>query len=121
MEAFAPDKVKRFFTVYIATETSKTDRAIEGILTELKKIRTNLVSESELDRAQKYIVGSYEIDLQKNSNVASQLASNELYGLGIDEITKHPEKIFKVTREEVLEAAQKYIDLDAYVLSVVGG
>ncbi len=119
--SYSQEGIERgFFSVYIATESSKTNRSIEGILDELKKIRTDLVSDAELDRAQKYIVGSYEIDLQKNSNVAAQLAFNQLYGLGIEEVKKHPEKILKVTKQQVLEIAQKYIDLERYVLSVVG-
>lgn len=120
--SFSQEGIERgFFTVYIATEPPKVDRAIEGILYELEKIRSELVTVAEFERAKKYIVGSYEIDLQRNSNVASQLVFNELYGLGAHEIKKLPEKILKVTREEVLKAAQKYFTLDRYVLSVVGG
>lgn len=110
-----------FFSVYIATEPQKVDRAIEGILLELKKIRSEKVSDAEFERAKKYIVGSYEIDLQRNANVANQLAFNEVYGLGAKETEKIPEKILKVTREDVMKVANKYLNLDAYILSIVGG
>jgi predicted Zn-dependent peptidase len=65
-------------------------------------------------------MGSYEIDLQRNSNVATQLAFNEIYGLGEKEWREFPQRIQKVSKEDVLAAAQRYIDLDAYVLSIVG-
>lgn len=110
-----------FFSVYIATEPPKVERAIEGILLELGKIRKELVSDAEFERSKKYIVGSYEIDLQRNSNVANQLVFNELYGLGAMEMKRLPEKILKVSREDVLKVAQKYFSLDRYILSIVGG
>lgn len=120
--SFSQEGLERgFFSVYIATEPQKVNKAIEGILRELSKIKTELVSENEIERAKKYIVGSYEIDLQRNATVANQLAFNELYGLGAREIRKLPEKILKINREDVLKTANKYFNLDAYVLSIVGG
>ncbi len=120
--SFSQEGLERgFFSVYIATEPQKVERAIEGILVELTKIKNHLVSEAEFDRAKKYIVGSYEIDLQRNASIANHLAFNEIYGLGVAEIKKLPEKILKVSREEVLKVANQYFDLNAYVLSVVGG
>src|SRR5262249_47224487 len=95
-------------------------QAIDGILKELEKIRSEPVSGPELNRAKKYLVGSYELDLQRNAHVATQLAFNEVYGLGAEEWKKFPDKIEEVTREDVLEVAEKYIRVDAYVLSIVG-
>jgi zinc protease len=119
--SFSQEGIERgFFSVYIATEPQKTHQAIDGILKELEKIRSEPVSGPELNRAKKYIVGSYELDLQRNSHVATQLAFNEVYGLGAEEWKKFPDKIEEVTREDVLEVAEKYIRLDAYVLSIVG-
>ncbi len=109
-----------YFSVYIATDPEREKEAIQGILRELQKIQTDLVSEAELERAQKYLAGSFEIDLQRSSNLASQMAFNEIYGLGAEEYQHFPEKVFKVTREDVLKVAQKYLDLNSYVLSVVG-
>lgn len=110
-----------FFAVYIATEPQKTEQAIAGIKTELEKITTQKVSPAELERAQKHLIGTFEIDLQRNSHLNSQLAFNELYGLGYKELALFPDKVLKVTENDILKVAQKYFDLDRYVLSVVGG
>ncbi len=108
-----------YFSVYIATEPRKVPTAIEGILRELKKITEELVTQEELDRAQQYMVGAYEIDLQRNSTVATQLAFNEAYGIDRREWMLLPEKILKVTRQDVLKVAKKILQLNRYVLSVV--
>lgn len=107
------------FAVYIGTEPSKADTALAGIKKELGQLLKELVSKEELERAQQYIVGTYELDQQKNSALASNYVFNELYGLGIAELEHYPQKILKITREDILKVAQKYIKLDAYVLSVV--
>jgi len=108
-----------YFGVYIATEPRKVPTAIDGILSELKKITEDLVAPEELERAQQYMVGAYEIDLQRNSTVATQLAFNEAYGIDRREWLLLPEKILKVTRQDVLKVAKKILKLDRYVLSVV--
>lgn len=108
-----------YFGVYIATEPRKVDTAIEGILRELKKVTEELVAPEELERAQQYMVGAYEIDLQRNSTVATQLAFNEIYDIDRREWLLLPEKILKVTRQDVLKVAKKILKLDRYILSIV--
>jgi len=108
-----------YFGVYIATEPRKVQTAIDGILRELEKITSKAVTKEELERAKQYMVGAYEIDLQRNSTVATQLAFNELYGLDRDEWRILPQKILKITQEDVLKVARKVIKMDQYILSIV--
>jgi zinc protease len=107
------------FAVYIGTDPSKVDVAIAEIISELSKISSTLVSSEEIDRAKNYLVGNYELDLQRNSAIAGTLAFDELYGHGIKEFEEYPEKILKITAEEVLKAAKKYLTLNAYSLAVL--
>ena len=108
-----------YFAVYIGTEPSKLNTAIDGIKKELTAIQKETISKEELERAQQYMVGTYELEQQRNNALASSYAFNELYGLGISEVERYPQKIMKITREDVLNVARKYIHLDAYVLSVI--
>jgi zinc protease len=109
-----------YFGVYIGTEGSKVEKAIEGIRKELAQVLEKKVSMAELERAKQYLVGAYEIELQRNSSVATQLAFNEVYGASREEWRELPEKILKVTREEVFSVAHKILKPKQYVLSVVG-
>lgn len=109
-----------YFGVYIGTEGSKVEKAIEGIRKELAQVLEKKVSMAELERAKQYLVGAYEIELQRNSSVATQLAFNEVYGASREEWRDLPEKILKVTREEVFSVAHKILKPKQYVLSVVG-
>lgn len=107
------------FGVYIATAPEKVETALQGIRAELEKVRSAPASPEELERARKYLIGAYEIDLQRNSAQAADMAFNERYGLGWDEFKRYPERIAGVTAEDVLRAARRYIRLDAPVLALV--
>jgi len=108
-----------YFGVYIATEPRKVPTAVEGILRELAKITEAPVEKEELERAKQYMVGAYEIDLQRNSSVATQLAFNEIYGMSRNEWKELPGKILKITINDVLKVARKVLKLDRYILSIV--
>ncbi|MFQ5441832.1 MAG: M16 family metallopeptidase [Thermodesulfobacteriota bacterium] len=109
-----------FFALYIASAPDKKEAAIKGLLDEIERIRTEKVTEAELERARNYIIGNYEIGLQSISSQASDMANNELYGLGFDFGKRFPEKISSVTAEDVLRVARKYLNTGAYTISVVG-
>jgi zinc protease len=108
-----------FFAIYLGTDPSKEQIAIDAIKRELNAIRTNLISPEELDRSKSYLAGTYELELQRNDSLANMYAFYELYGLGLDEVDLHPKKIMKVSRNDVFETAQKYIDLNAYTMAIV--
>jgi zinc protease len=108
------------FGVYIGCSPDKKDRAIEGILAELKKITIEKVPEDELERAKSALIGGYEMGLQEVSSQASDMAINEVLGIGYDDYKKYAKNIAAVTADDVLKAAIKYLTLDGYVISIVG-
>lgn len=106
--------------VYIGCAPAKKDEAIAGILSELKEISAVRVTGDELKRAKMSLIGGYEIGLQEVSSQASDMANNELYGLGYEFNKVYPEKIEAVTADDILRVAKKYFTLDAYTISIVG-
>jgi len=108
-----------YMAVYMGTGPEKLKRALAGVRRELARIRREGITADELDRARRYLVGSYEIDLQRSSAQAATLAFNERYGLGVQEYRAYPEKILAVTAEEVLRAARKYLRIDRPVIALV--
>jgi len=108
-----------FFYFYMGTRPENREKALAGILAEIKRIRSERVSDEELSRAREYIAGSYDIGLQTTSAQASTMALNELYGLGWKEMTVYPKKIRGVTASQVLDVAKRYLDPNRYVLAVL--
>jgi zinc protease len=110
-----------FFAFYMGTSADKRDGAIADTLKEIEEVRANGVTAEELDRAKKWMVGTYEIGLQSNSAYADKLMYNELYGVGYEETFREPEKIEAVTLEEVNRAAARVLRTDRYTIAIVGG
>jgi len=108
-----------FLTVYIGTDPAKINNAINGIKTELSNVMAKKVNNEEMERAKEYLIGSYALDSQRLMTLASWYVFNNIYGLGIKEINDYPKHIRSVTKEDVLRVANKYINLNAYVLSIV--
>lgn len=115
VEGFAPG----FFALYIATSPEKQDEARTGLLDHLRRLLDDPPDDRELDRARRYLVGTFGIGRQRASNRALHVALDALYGLGPADDCDHPERIAAVTREEVLRVARRVFDLEAYTLACV--
>jgi len=108
-----------FFGIYIGTAPGKESEAIDGIKNEITKLLKSGITEDELNRAKNYIVGNFEISLQQNASQAGKIAFDEIYGLGWDDYKTYSDKIYGVTKEDVVNVAEKFIDLDKYTLAIV--
>lgn len=116
---FSPGLDPGYFAVYLGTEPSKIPVALKAIEKELQKITTTQVERDELEKTKNHLVGTYELELQRNSTQAQAFSLDELYGIGFQEVLRYPEKILKISADDILCVAKKYIHLKAYVLSTV--
>ncbi|OGQ66367.1 MAG: hypothetical protein A3F89_01515 [Deltaproteobacteria bacterium RIFCSPLOWO2_12_FULL_50_11] len=98
-----------FMGIYMGTDPKKISQALQGIQKEIEAITSEKVTQEEFDRAKNYIIGTYELDLQKNSSMASTLALNECLGLGHLFYRQYPQRIAEVTREDILNVAHRYL------------
>jgi zinc protease len=108
------------FGGYIATDPDNADRAIEGMLAEFDKVRTENVSPEEMDRAQRYLVGTRAIALQTNGSIAEDMGFNELYDMGFLAGREYADKIMAVTADDVRRVAEKYLDPNIRAVITVG-
>jgi zinc protease len=108
-----------FIGVYMGTHPDKLDTAIQAVLRELKKVQEEGLTQDEVDRAKRYLIGNFEIGLQTNASQASTMSLDELYGMGYDHYQKYPEEIQKVTKEDVDRVVQKYFTLEAYAIAII--
>ncbi|MYH39578.1 MAG: insulinase family protein [Candidatus Dadabacteria bacterium] len=115
---YVPGMEGGYFGVYIGTAPQKEKEALGAIREQLRLV-LNGVGEQELERAKNYIVGSFEIGLQRNSAQASTVGFDELYGIGTYEYRKFPEKILAVTVDDVARVARKYINPGAAAVAIL--
>ena len=108
-----------YICVYMGTHPDKVETAIAGVLRELKKVKDEGLTEDEVERAKRYLIGNFEIGLQTNGAHARQMSTDELMGLGYDHLQRYPDQIQKVTREDVHRVAKEYFNLEAYALAII--
>lgn len=116
---FSPGLDPGYFAVYLGCEPTKIARALKAIEKELARITTTPVEPKEFEKTKQHLVGTYELELQRNLGLSQLFGFDELYGQGFQEVLRYPEKILRVRCEDVLNVAKKYIDLKNYVLSIV--
>ncbi|HZA49872.1 MAG TPA: pitrilysin family protein, partial [Myxococcaceae bacterium] len=109
-----------YVAVYMGTSPEKVDEALAGIRRELALLREERVSDDELLRAKRHLVGTHEIGLQRNGARAALLALDHLYGLGTEPFQRYADEIFAVTASDVQEVARRVIDFDREALAIVG-
>ncbi len=108
-----------YICVYMGTHPDKIETAIAGVLRELKKVKDEGLTDDEVERAKRYLIGNFEIGLQTNGAHARQMSVDELMGLGYDHLQRYPNEIQKVTREDVHRVAKEYFNLEAYALAII--
>ncbi len=108
------------FSFYIATDPQKVDAALSGFNDIIQRVRKTPISAEELEGAKRYIIGTTKIRLQTISSRAGQVILNDLYGLGIRYEEERLAAIEKVTAEQVRQAADKYLQPDHGVLTILG-
>ncbi len=116
---FAARKEPGPFQINVQTKNESANEVITETLKEIRRIRSELVSDKELNDAKAYLTGSFPLRMDTSAKIAGMLTSIELYNLGLDYPQKYPVLINAVTREDVRRVANKYLDPDKMVIVVV--
>ena len=107
------------FIFYLGTDPKKCDQAKHEFDDEINKLAKDGLTQEELDRAKKKILGSEAINNQSNAGLASESAGDELMGLGFDHYQQRMQEINRVTLDDMKRVIQKYIAVPGSVETVV--
>lgn len=102
------------------TKSQSTLAAVRAILDEINIIREQKVTEKELSNAKDYFVNSFIFKYSSPEKILYQELNREFYGLIEGYSEKLLENLKKVTADDVLEVAQKYLHPDQMIIFIVG-
>jgi zinc protease len=108
------------FSITIETKNQNTNRSLEEIKKELKKLLDKGLTDTEIEEAKAYLTGSFPLRMDSNAKLLTLLGAIDLYGLGLDYPDQYPRLINRVTAAEILRVARKYLDPENFLLVVVG-
>lgn len=116
---FTPGKEPGAFQVVVQTKNESANKVISEIIKEIKRIRQEKVTPAEIEDARAFLTGSFAGRIDTLRKISDFLALVEFYGLGMDYIDKYPLYINRVTQENILSAARKYLDPENLTIVVV--
>jgi zinc protease len=106
---------------YIATSPDREEEAREAILEELAALARGGVTESEVERSINYLAGQALVQRQTTGAIASELVDAWLVGEGLEELEDPTAGYRAVTRQAVIELAERYLDPERRAEGVVRG
>lgn len=109
-----------FFSANTEVRTAVTDSALIELLAQLRRFRTELVADSELAAAKGYLIGSFPRTIETPQQIASQVTTVKLLGLGDDYLRTYRERLAAVTAQDIRDAARRLIRPDSAAIVVVG-
>jgi predicted Zn-dependent peptidase len=114
---------RTFVGTFIADTETKSESTAKAI-TLIRNIITGLtkaaVTDQELQLAKESIVNSFIFGFAKPEAVVNQQVRLEYYGYPKGYLENYRDNIGKVTKEDILRVAKKYLHPDAMILMVVG-
>jgi len=107
------------FGFYIGCGPEKLEKALKGIRTQIERLLQTPIPAKELERAKRYWIGRFELDLQRFGAQAMLYGLDEIYGMGYNHSLSLPDKIRSLTSEELMAAARKFLKVDDATFSIV--
>jgi zinc protease len=117
---FNPFKYDGSYTIGLETKNESAAQAIDETLKIVERMKKEPVTDKELKDAKDFITGSFPRKLDTNSKIAGLLTQIQFYGLDLNYFEMYEREITKITKEDVLKAAQKYLHPDKVKIIVVG-
>lgn len=118
--SFSADKYSGSFQIALQTKNQSANSAINEILKEMQIMRTEPVSDKELNDSKSFLLGSFPLRIDSNAKIARFMTAVEYYGLGLDYADNYKKLISAITKDDILRVARKYLHPEKYVLVLVG-
>jgi zinc protease len=117
---FSASRFIHHFSASTSVRTEVTGAALEELLKEFGDIRDRPVPAAEMDDSRRALVAAWAIGLEQPSATLNGRMLAREYGFPDDYQDTYPDKLMKVTAEDVQRAAQKYIPLGNVQIVAVG-
>lgn len=108
------------FSVRMATKSGTTLESIDALRKEVASLTTSPITPEELSLAKESILNAYVFTMDTRAKALTQQVQLEFYGYPADYYTKYPAQIQKVTGDDVVRVAKKYVHPDQLAVLVVG-
>ena len=114
--AMFPARISQGFLVaHIGTAPANAQRSEEGMRQQIERVGTERLSEAELARAKRYLLGQFDLDRRTNARLAWHAAFFEIAGLGQHFAEAYGRSVEAVTVDDVQRVARTYLSAPTVV------
>jgi predicted Zn-dependent peptidase len=106
--------------IYTAADPGRVQEVLDAILGEIRRLQVEPVSEAELRAAQTNYEGSLAVSFEMNLSLAGIVGLETLLTGQFEPFAQAGRRVRRVTPEDVLRVANRYLDTTRYALAMVG-
>ena len=103
-----------------STKNARVTEAVDTIRDEIVKLSTDGIPADELDKAKKYLIGSYALRFDTSRKIAGQLVSLQLDGYGVERLDTRNDSIAAVTVEDAARTAKRLLGDGDLLITIAG-
>ena len=118
---YQPRRSGGLAVAYLASDAAKEAEAKEALLSELRRLAVDGFDGEVLARGKSALAGSTLIDLETNGDLAAEIASNYLLGLGLDWTDRRLAAARSTTLEELRATAARVFGADRFATAILRG
>ena len=118
---FYPTKLNGPFVLGLQTRTDQAQEAVDVSLETIKKFLEEGPSDEELTLSKSNIIGGFPLRIDNNRDKLGYLSLIGYYNLPLNYLDTFTDKISAVTKEDIVKAFEKHLQLNNMVEIIVGG
>jgi zinc protease len=104
----------------VATKNEEMAQSLDVIKAQLSDLATNGPTQTEVDNAKSFLIGSFPLRFDTNSKIANQLLYFLQEDFGIDYLDRRNAEVAAVTLDEVKRVAKRLFESGDLFITVVG-
>jgi zinc protease len=108
------------FVAGMQTRKDQSDLAIDVMRSTIAEFIQSGPSDAEINSAKENLINGFPLRIDSNKKILDNVANIAWNDLPLDTLDTWTEKINAVTKEDVINAYKKYLDMDRMVTVVVG-
>lgn len=108
------------WSIAAGVNPANLELAIARSVDELRRLVSEPVSAGDLSDNQSYVIGRIPLQLESNDGLVGTILNMELYQLGLDYLLELPGRIRSLTPDDLMAAAQHYLDPEKLVIGIAG-
>lgn len=109
-----------FFEISAGVDNTRIDEVLHAVIAECNKLKSELVSEDELEKVKECLIGNMKLSLESSDDIANFYGGQELLKKEIKNADEKAKQIRSVSAKQILDIANKIFLNNKLNLALIG-